>query len=361
MKGIKNTLALLLSSLMLVGCGREASKALNQVVEDKVEGFTYATNIKKDFLRPDFTFDGDEDEGDEAIGDVDKVILHYVNDDNNCAQRAFYVWCNGVDGEEYSSREDGDIVKYEADGSMMTITMNLKEDPRFAEIKEANPSSLMYIIKYQMISPSNLNWGGQSEDVELKYVDFPPVAGVVEVWCTPAAGGGIAQFATEAETKVDGVKLANFTNFKTITCQLTPDAGTVEWELYAFDETYFKVKSKNRAAIKKNYLVKTGSTSQKTFTIPLKYNAHMNVVYSIVSKDVDSITGLTKTVFCSFEQLYFNERFEQKYTYDGDDLGATYTAASTTFKVWSPVAANVTLYVYDSEWPFLMLQPEYWQ
>ena len=348
MKGIKNTVAILLSSLLLVGCAKEASKALTQIIEDKAEGFTYASNIKKDFRRPDYT-DGDDDEGDEAVGDVDKVILHYVNDDNNCATRAFYVWVNGVDGEEYSSREDGDIVKYEADGSMMTITMDLKNDARFAEINEATPSSIMYIIKYQMISPSNLNWGGQSEDVELKFVDFPPVNGVVEVWCTPAAGGGIAQFATEAETKVDGVKLANFTDFKTITCTLTPDAGTVEWELYAFDETYFKVKSKNRAAIKKNYIVKTGTTSQKIFTIPLKYNAHMNVVYSIVSKDVDSITGLTKTVFCSFEQLYFKERFEEKYTYRGSDLGATYTPTSTTFKVWSPVAANVTLYVYDSD------------
>ena len=350
MKRIKNTLVFLLSSLFLVSCGKEASKTIINSLEEKEEEqvVSYASNITKDYRLPDLRADGDDEE-EEQVGDVNKIILHYVNDDNNCAQRAFYIWVNGVDGTEYSLKEDADIVKYADDGSMMTITMDLEHDPRFAELAEAKSSSLMYIIKYQMISASNLNWGGQSEDVELKFIDFPPVNGTVEVWCTPAAGGGIAQFATEAETKVDGVKLANFTDFKTISCSLTPTAGTVEWELYAFDETYFKVKSKNRAAIKKNYLVLTGTTSSKNFTIPLKYNAHMNVVYSIVSKDVESTTGLSKTVFVSFEQLYFKDRFEEKYTYKGSDLGFTYTPEATTFKVWSPVAANITLLVYESD------------
>ena len=350
MKHIKSLITLLLASLLLPGCAKEMGKEIISKLEDKEDGISYVHNVTKDYRMPDFKFDGDEDE-DEPVGDVDKVILHYVNDDNNCATRAFYIWVNGVDGTEYSSRDDADIVEYAADGSMMTITMDFKHDTRFAELFEAKASSIMYIIKYQMISPSNLNWGGQSEDVELKYSDFPPVNGTVEVWCTPAAGGGIAQFATEEETKVDGVKLANFIDFKTIACTLTDTSGTVDWELYAFDETYYKVKSKNREAIKKNYLVKTGTTSNKNFYITLKYNVHLNVVYSIVSKDVDSITGLKKTVFCSFEQLYYTDRFEEKYTYKPatNDLGITYTEDYTIFKVWSPVAANISLLVYDTD------------
>ena len=348
MKNIKNTLVFLLSSLFLVSCGREASKAIVNKIDEGENQYVFATDISKDYRQPDVRGGEDDDEGDEQIGEVNKVILHYVNDDNNCATRAFYIWASGVDGTEYSSKADGDIVEYSADGGMMTITIDF-EDARFAEIKEAKPSALMYIIKYQMISASNLNWGGQSEDVELKFSSFPPVNGTVEVWCTPAAGGGIAQFATEAETKVDGVKLAYFTDFKTITCTLTPTAGTVAWDLYAFDETYYKVKSKNRAAIKKNYLVKSGQTAQQNFTISFKYNAHMNVVYAIESKDVDSTTGLVKTVFVSFEKLYYVNRFEEKYTYKGTDLGMTYTPTATTFKVWSPVAANITLQVYDTD------------
>lgn len=36
-----------------------------------------------------------------------------------------------------------------------------------------------------------------------------------------------------------------------------------------------------------------------------------------------------------------------KYAYSGNDLGANYTKNSTSFKVWSPKAASVTLNVYD--------------
>ena len=345
MKKITNTFIFLLSALLLSSCADVAAKAVNETFDDMESGVTFSSNITKSYALPDTS---SEDDPEEDIGEVNKVILHYVNDDNNCATRAFYIWASGIDGTEYSSKADGDIVKYSDDGEMMTITIDF-EDPRFAEINEAKPDALMYIIKYQMISASNLNWGGQSEDVELRFADFPPVDGLVEVWCTPAAGGGIAQFATEEETKVDGVKLAYFTDFKTIACTLTPTSGTVAWDLYAFDETYYKVKAKNRGAIKKNYIVKTGQTSSKNFTISLKYNAHMNVVYAIESKDIDSITGLTKTVFVSFEKLYYVDRFEQKYTYRGNDLGMTYTPQATTFKVWSPVAANVTLQVYDSD------------
>lgn len=335
---------LFLSSLLFSGCTKEAAKEMTKKIEAKEEGFVYASNIKKDFRSPDIRFE-DNEEDEDQIGEVDVIKLHYLNDDNNCKERAFYVWVNGVGGKEYSSREDGDIVKYAEDGSSMTITIDFN-DPRFVELDGA--TSLMYIIKYKMKSPTDLNWGGQSEDVELKYVDFPPVEGKIEVWCTPAPGGGIAQFGSEQEAKVDGVNLAYFIDFKTIKCKLTSTSTTVDWQLYAFDETYYKVKSKDRDNIKKNYLVKSGSSSDKEFIIPLKYNAHLNIVYAIISIDQTSVTGLTKTVFVSFEQLYFTSRFEEQYTYRGNDLGMTYSKSETTFKVWSPVAANVTLLVYNS-------------
>ena len=41
--------------------------------------------------------------------------------------------------------------------------------------------------------------------------------------------------------------------------------------------------------------------------------------------------------------------FDQKYYYDGDDLGATYTKKGTTFVVWAPLASNLALYIRDSE------------
>ena len=299
--------------------------------------------------RPNFASEDDDDEGEEKVI-ADRVILHYVNEDKDCLGRAFYIWCPGVDGNEYNADNIPDgFITYEADGTGMTIDLDLaSETSPFHELY--GTSTLMYIIKYRK-QGANENWGGQSEDVELRYADFGLNAEkTCEVWCTPAAGGGIAQFDSEEKTKVDGIKLAKFTSFKTINCTLTDNSKTVNWSLYAFDETYFKVKPKERGAIQKNYLVDEGSTSQKNFDINFTYDAHINVVYTLVSYDTSSTTGLTKTVNVSYENLYNFVRFTKYYTTKINDLGMTYNAETgeATFKVWAPTAANVSLLVYSS-------------
>ncbi len=45
--------------------------------------------------------------------------------------------------------------------------------------------------------------------------------------------------------------------------------------------------------------------------------------------------------------LYESEDFIKEQTYDGDDLGATYSKDKTVFKVWAPVAKSVTLCLYS--------------
>lgn len=315
--------------------------------EDPIE---YSHDVPFDINHPHFASD---DEEEEEIGPVSTVKIHYVNEDGLCKNRAFYIWTNGVDGVEYSDEQNGaDIVSYSADGTQMTITINIKQgspDSRFTEF--VGGTGLMYIIKYKMISPSNLNWGGQSDDVELHYAQFPPVNEEVNVWCTPAAGGGMAQFATEAETKVDGIKLAKFTDWKTIHCVTTSETKNVSWELYAFDENYYRIKLKKREAIKKNFLVMTGlndvSGEVKEFDITFPYTAKINMVYCLVSKEISSTSALSKTVYASFENLYETAKFEKYYNYSGSDLGMTYHKGFTTFKVWAPIAANMSLLIYE--------------
>ena len=49
---------------------------------------------------------------------------------------------------------------------------------------------------------------------------------------------------------------------------------------------------------------------------------------------------------------YSSAEFEQQYTYKGHDLGAIYTPQATTFRVWAPTAASVSLRLYCSGDPF---------
>lgn len=44
--------------------------------------------------------------------------------------------------------------------------------------------------------------------------------------------------------------------------------------------------------------------------------------------------------------VYASKRFAAEFTYDGKDLGASWTAAATTFKVWAPTAETVRVALY---------------
>lgn len=49
----------------------------------------------------------------------------------------------------------------------------------------------------------------------------------------------------------------------------------------------------------------------------------------------------------SMTQILGSEYFDNELAYDGDDLGAVYTKDSTTFKVWAPMASEVSLNLYE--------------
>ena len=47
-------------------------------------------------------------------------------------------------------------------------------------------------------------------------------------------------------------------------------------------------------------------------------------------------------------KLFSSSEFSKKYTYNGNDLGNTYSKAKTDFRVWAPTASEVTLATYAS-------------
>ncbi len=371
MKKVKKTLVTLLSPLfVLLLCmtsqGQSSSKVTDLAGEDTAIYQEDNDKVAK-LNEPDITnkhlnaaSEDEEDEEDVAVS-VDKVILHYYNEAGGNDGRAFYLWVTGVDGTEYSLDNATDIFKVNEDKTMMTINIDFS-DSRFSSF--ANKSKLYFIIKYKKISATNLNWGGQSDDMQLVYSEYKDnittIDGkaVCEVWTMPAAGGGIAILTSEEETKVPGIQLAQFTDWKTITCQFTSESKSANYSLYAFDETYYKIKPKKRAAVQKWYLVKQGKLSASSkggsTTIALPYEAHINLVYSLVTHDETSdssetMKALNKTTTVRFDKLYDSEKFTKYYENTSTELGCFYSNDKTTFRVWSPVSANMTVMLYDKD------------
>ena len=50
----------------------------------------------------------------------------------------------------------------------------------------------------------------------------------------------------------------------------------------------------------------------------------------------------------STDGLFYSDKFAADYTYSGDDLGATWSKSSTTFKVWAPTAKDAHVKIYQS-------------
>ena len=61
----------------------------------------------------------------------------------------------------------------------------------------------------------------------------------------------------------------------------------------------------------------------------------------------------------SLRSYYSSAEFESAFTYEGDDLGATWTKDATTFRVWAPTADAVQVNLYESGtdlWASLIVQ-----
>ena len=82
-------------------------------------------------------------------------------------------------------------------------------------------------------------------------------------------------------------------------------------------------------------------------------NLGLNTVTKVILKDELSLEH-TYTIGCEgfteknvgINKAFSSSSFETMYTYQGEDLGAVYSAQKTTFKVWAPTAEQVTLNLY---------------
>ena len=82
-------------------------------------------------------------------------------------------------------------------------------------------------------------------------------------------------------------------------------------------------------------------------TIETKNDLNIKHAYKL------SIKGLAKDIKLSASSktgasVIRTDEFDKKYAYSGDDLGAVYSASSTTFKLWAPTATEVKLITYKS-------------
>ncbi len=95
----------------------------------------------------------------------------------------------------------------------------------------------------------------------------------------------------------------------------------------------------------------TGPEGQLTITEVIA--GEKNIYTLVTAETIDVTAAYTLTYGSESKEVrmpiwYSTEAFESQYTYAGDDLGAAWTAESTTFKVWAPTADAVSVCLYES-------------
>ncbi|NEG69258.1 type I pullulanase [Bifidobacterium choloepi] len=79
-----------------------------------------------------------------------------------------------------------------------------------------------------------------------------------------------------------------------------------------------------------------------TMTITTKDDLDVAGAYTVATKENGSATATAGAVVRT-------DAFDKQYAYDGDDLGATWSAKSTTFKLWAPTATSVSVVFYADD------------
>lgn len=87
--------------------------------------------------------------------------------------------------------------------------------------------------------------------------------------------------------------------------------------------------------------IESASVDGNIVTITLKEALDPLKTYKISYNGMEAIA-------VTLPDFYSTKSFEEKYTYDGDDLGANYAKDKTVFKVWAPTASGITLNLYNA-------------
>lgn len=239
--------------------------------------------------------------GVKAYADGGVVLkLHYHRADSDYSPWSVWFWDEGKDGSDNPfADENGEMVAtYEPSPGTVNVG---------------------FIVRTQ-------DWGKDID--EDQFIDISEmVSGTVDVYVESGVKGYEKKYGDDA---VKGTKLKNakYDGSNTITVTMT---GEIEGDL--------------GEAFEMQELDMVFTCSDVSYA--------GDYVYEISTDKLD----LTRNYYIMYEgqgykvimpDFYSTKEFEEKYTYTGNDLGATWTKDSTTFRVWAPTAESVSLKFYEN-------------
>ena len=241
--------------------------------------------------------------GNVAKAEEEGLVLkvHYHRNDGNYTGWDVWLWEAGQGGKGYAfAEENGEMV----------ATMNVT----------AGTTSVGFIVR-------TADW---TKDINKdQFIDIAEmVSGTVHVYVESGVEGYTKVYGDDA---VRGIKLvsARYDGATTVTTTFT---GELDASIDL--NNYFALKGPNGAvAIER---VEAKANFQYDLILKEELNSTRNYTVTCEGTEYKVVMPI----------IFSTPEFEEKYTYDGNDLGAVYTKEKTNFRVWAPTADSVALRLY---------------
>ena len=239
-----------------------------------------------------------------------EIRVHYYRPDGNYADWEVHMW-NGVESLNSTRKFADETVAY--DGKDWKVT---------TYYADASDTWVGFIIK----TPS---WTKDPDGD--RHIDISDVTGgIVNVYAV--TGSALEDFVTDKSEAVLGAKVtAAVYDYKTSTIEVTtsypienPTVDTFTLEGPDGQMTISAIEVIN----------------EKTYKVTYEGIIDELNVYTLYFGEVPCVVTIPNT--------YSTEEFEAENTYKGNDLGATWTKDSTTFRLWAPTAAKVSVNLYEA-------------
>ena len=236
-----------------------------------------------------------------AEGDTGVVIkLHYNRPDGNYDGWSVWFWNYGAEGVD---------VPFADENGEMVATFEVA----------SGATSVGFIVKLP-------NWAAK-DVAEDQFIDVAAyISGTIHVYVESGVKGYEIKLGDDV---VSGIKLTGATYQEGIGIQVTMTASIGDGtDAFAVNGPNGPVSLASVSAYGATYLLVPAEE--------LDLNASYTLIYNNEEYQV------------KMPNIYSTESFEAAYTYTGNDLGATWTAEKTTFRVWAPTATAVKVNLYAS-------------
>ncbi|MGI6713505.1 MAG: type I pullulanase [Bacilli bacterium] len=254
----------------------------------------------------------------------DHVVIYYYRTDGNYDNWNLWLWPNGGDGNNHDGNYVGATV-------IESKTWVWQDHP----VSEFDETGFNYIIRQG-------NWVKQTMDLRVEYADliYDEINKKYDMFLVDMDTNVYLDALSATNPRINA---AAFINSEEI-------AVEANYQINSF-ALYGSVNPD--VALLSGALTSTKNTStamwNATIELPDEFTIDYNQSYQVELGFEGEVLKAKKTV--ALAGLFDDPGFIANMTYDGNDLGLTYTQGSSTFKVWAPTSSEVKLRIYHSGTP----------